>query len=868
MILTRLTYVLEEARDDPYYDTAQTGFRPGLCTHDSLHLLRNFVGKRRRGTNKVPGLLVAVDLRKAFDTVEHSAVIEELEESGAGTRIINFVKSFLKNRTFEISSGAQQPRMFQNFRGVPQGAILSPTLFNLVMRKIARVLRAIPHLQHTTYADDITLWLLRARFWVRRLNANRCRRKSDVLWPCTARRDCRPQEHGFVFERNGSVADAAIATLLCACVVLPHSVGLGGGFIALIYDKKSNATHVLDAREVAPMAASPDMFIQNTEEALVGGRAVAVPGVVHGLGELHRRFGRLPWAELFTPAVNLARYGFPVGPDLSAALAAARIMFQTNLPIKNVFWNNSSNTPFREGDMMKQPLLAETLELISNTSASAFYRGNLARKLVGDMKRMGGIISGHDLHSYFSKWREPSEAWLPDGSRLLSSPAPSSGPILLYVVAMLSQMKAPGSEALLYHRLVEMYKYAYAKLNELADEDFANVTVVEQGHRLDTGATSAFGWASCPIDAQKDARHRTRVQLLEPLKQRQKCVVTALIEFVHLLSSAKRAMSPETFCGIISGHDLHSYFSKWREPSEAWLPDGSRLLSSPAPSSGPILLYVVAMLSQMKAPGSEALLYHRLVEMYKYAYAKLNELADEDFANVTVHVHDLLSAEHVRKTLGLIDDERTYDDPRHYGLHRLGGTQHGSSHFSFLSPTGDAVSLTSSLGESFGARCIASSLGVILNNHMSEFTLPRPQPLVLGYTPNENNYISPGKRPVTTMAPSLLLDRRGDAVLVIGASGGARIVSSASFVMHNILWRDMSLRDAVEAPRLHHQLLPNDVVYEHKFSEDVLEELRRKGHVLKAIDRRPASVNAIAKSQDRVIYAAADFRKGGIVDGL
>ncbi|XP_029834141.4 scoloptoxin SSD14-like [Ixodes scapularis] len=513
----------------------------------------------------------------------------------------------------------------------------------------------------------------------------------------------------FVFERNGSVADAAIATLLCACVVLPHSVGLGGGFIALIYDKKSNATHVLDAREVAPMAASPDMFIQNTEEALVGGRAVAVPGVVHGLGELHRRFGRLPWSELFTPAVNLARYGFSVGPDLSAALAAARIMFQTNLPIKNVFWNNSSNTPFREGDMMKQPLLAKTLELISNTSASAFYRGSLARKLVGDMKRMGGIISGHDLHSYFSKWREPSEAWLPDGSRLLSSPAPSSGPILLYVVAMLSQMKAPGSEALLYHRLVEMYKYAYAKLNELADEDFANVTV---------------------------------------------------------------------------------------------------------------------------------------------------------------HVHDLLSAEHVRKTLRLIDDERTYDDPRHYGLHRLGATQHGSSHFSFLSPTGDAVSLTSSLGESFGARCIASSLGVILNNHMSEFTLPRPQPLVLGYTPNENNYISPGKRPVTTMAPSLLLDRRGDAVLVIGASGGARIVSSASFVMHNILWRDMSLRDAVEAPRLHHQLLPNDVVYEHKFSEDVLEELRRKGHVLKAIDRRPASVNAIAKSQDRVIYAAADFRKGGIVDGL
>lgn len=83
---------------------------------------------------------------------------------------------------------------------------------------------------------------------------------------------------------------------------------------------------------------------------------------------------------------------------------------------------------------------------------------------------------------------------------------------------------------------------------------------------------------------------------------------------------------------------------------------------------------------------------------------------------------------------------------------------------------------------SFGARCMAASMGVILNNHMSEFTLPRPLPPVLGYAPNDNNYIEPGKRPMTTMAPSLLVDTKGDAVLVIGASGGARIVSSVSFV--------------------------------------------------------------------------------------
>ncbi|KAH7957136.1 scoloptoxin SSD14 [Rhipicephalus sanguineus] len=510
----------------------------------------------------------------------------------------------------------------------------------------------------------------------------------------------------FIFERNGSVADAAIATFLCACVVLPHAVGIGGGFIALIYDRKENATHVLDAREVAPLAARPDMFIQNTEEALVGGRAVAVPGVVHGLGELHQRFGRLPWPELFTPAVNLARFGFPVGPELAAALAGAQTMFETNLRARAHFWNDVSNMPYREGETLKQPLLADALEAIANDSATAFYNGRIARALVRDLRSIGGILTQRDLRSYTSKWRAPVESELVDGSRLQSAPAPSSGPVLLYAAALLNHMGAPHSQELLFHRMVESFKYAYAKFNELSDEDFAN------------------------------------------------------------LSASMRSIT---------------------------------------------------------------------------------------------------SVEHVRRTLSLIDDQRTYDDPRHYGLHRLGRMQHGSSHFAFLGSAGDAVSMTGSLGEHFGARCVSPTLGVVLNNHMSEFTLPRPP--MPGYQPNENNYIEPGKRPVTAMAPGLLVDRRGDVQLVIGASGGARIVSSAASVIHNIVRRDMSVEEAIEAPRLHHQLLPNVVVYERHFSEEVLESLRRRGHVVKPMERRPAAVNAIARAQDRVIYAVADFRKGGIVDG-
>ncbi|KAL1440394.1 hypothetical protein MTO96_009438 [Rhipicephalus appendiculatus] len=278
-----------------------------------------------------------------------------------------------------------------------------------------------------------------------------------------------------------------------------------------------------------PLAARPDMFIQNTEEAVVGGRAVAVPGVVHGLGELHRRFGRLPWAELFTPAVNLARFGFPVGPELAGALAGAQAMFDTNLRARAHFWNDVSNMPYREGETLKQPLLADALEAIANDSATAFYNGRIARALVRDLRSIGGILTQQDLRSYTSKWRAPVESELVDGSRLQSAPAPSSGPVLLYAAALLNHMGAPHSQELLFHRMVESFKYAYAKFNELSDEDFAN------------------------------------------------------------LSASMRSIT---------------------------------------------------------------------------------------------------SVEHVRRTLSLIDDQRTYDDPRHYGLHRLGRMQHGSSHFAFL---GNAV---------------------------------------------------------------------------------------------------------------------------------------------------------------------------------
>lgn len=123
-----------------------------------------------------------------------------------------------------------------------------------------------------------------------------------------------------ILQIGGNAADAAISVLLCMGVVNPHSQGLGGGGFIVIYNTTAQNATVIDAREVAPAAATADMFEGNSTTATVGGLAIAVPGELAGYWELHKRFGRLPWAELFVLPANLAYVGFRVGKHFANAL--------------------------------------------------------------------------------------------------------------------------------------------------------------------------------------------------------------------------------------------------------------------------------------------------------------------------------------------------------------------------------------------------------------------------------------------------------------------------------------------------------------------------------------------------------------------
>jgi len=287
---------------------------------------------------------------------------------------------------------------------------------------------------------------------------------------------------------GGSAVDAAIATQMVLGLVEPESSGLGGGAFMVLYDPAKNKVTSFDGRETAPASASPEMFLdagghpRPHGEVVPGGLSVGVPGVVAMLEMAHKKYGRLPWAKLFAPAIKLARNGFPVGPKLANTIAIDTEAAQ--MPdIKRTFFH-ADGTPYKQGEIFKSPAYAATLEAIAKHGAHAFYSGAIAQSIVDAVQHapvnQGGMTLA-DLGAYRAVERAPVCGTY-RGDKICSMPPPSSGGVaVLQILAMLERFPSSDlqPDTLSYAQLfTQANRLAFADRNEyLGDPGFVCVPV-------------------------------------------------------------------------------------------------------------------------------------------------------------------------------------------------------------------------------------------------------------------------------------------------------------------------------------------------------------------------------------------------------
>jgi gamma-glutamyltranspeptidase / glutathione hydrolase len=285
-----------------------------------------------------------------------------------------------------------------------------------------------------------------------------------------------------ILRRGGNAVDAAIATALALAVVDQASSGLGGGGFMVIYRAKDNKSFALDFRETAPAAARRDLYMKDGKPvsslSLTGALAVAVPGEAAGLIEARKRFGSLPMPVLAAPAIKLAADGFSVDAALRVAIERQRANMKRFPDLGRIYMRGGE--PPKEGEVIRQPELAETLKALAKDDAREFYSGWIGQAIVETINKNGGVMTLDDLKNYRSVWREPLVGTYRNRT-VITMPPPSSGVAILTMLNVLEGYDLknfqPGGGSYL-HLLGEAMKHSFADRAEfLGDPDFVHVPV-------------------------------------------------------------------------------------------------------------------------------------------------------------------------------------------------------------------------------------------------------------------------------------------------------------------------------------------------------------------------------------------------------
>ena len=487
-----------------------------------------------------------------------------------------------------------------------------------------------------------------------------------------------------ILQQGGNAMDAAVAVGFALAVVLPDAGNIGGGGF-IVYRDARGGVRAIDYRETAPAGASRDMYVDSagnvTDESITGHRAAGVPGSVAGMHEAWKRHGSLPWGALLAPAIRLAAAGHRIDAERSGDIAfdADRL---ARFPASQRQFLPGGHAPAAH-TIWKQPDLAGTLQLLSDSGPNVFYRGQIADLIVAEMQRGGGLITKDDLRRYRAKWRTPIQVRY-RGYKIYSMPPASSGGV-------------------------------------------------------------------------------TMGQILN----------------------------------IMEGYDTLPAFG---------------------------------------APGYA----HLLTEAMRRAFIDRNRwLGDPDF--VKMPLGRLLSKSYAAQLRAQIDPSRATPTPAHTA--GGGGGTH-TTHYSIVDARGNAASVTTTLNGGFGSAVTVTGAGFLLNNEMDDFTSAPGQPNMYGLVQGEANAIAPGKRMLSAMTPSIVLDQKGQLMMVVGTPGGPTIITSVAQVILNVLDHGMTLADAVAAPRVHHQALPDVIRYERGgLTDEAVSALRAMGH---EVDMRRGTSGTVA----------------------
>jgi gamma-glutamyltranspeptidase/glutathione hydrolase len=540
---------------------------------------------------------------------------------------------------------------------------------------------------------------------------------------------------------GGNAIDAAVAVGLTLGVVDTHNSGIGGGCFMLI--RLANGKIVaIDGREMAPAAATRDMFLRNgkadTELSQTGPLASGVPGELAAFDYAIRQFGRKPLRDLILPAAGIAEKGFAVTETYASRLRSEAKDLAKFEASRAIFLPNGS--PLKAGDVFHQPDLAATYRAIAGQGTDWFYRGPFAQAAGKWMATNGGIMTAADFANYHIVLREPVTTTY-RGKRIVSFPPPSSGGV--HVIEMLNILErfklAKLDEATRLHVIAEAMKLAFAdRAHWLGDPDYANVP-------------------------------------------------RGLISKQYAASLAKKIKLDRA-----SEVQTHGTPPNWERD---FFSSGQGRAGSPLPAA---------------------------------------RLSASDGA---------------------------------HGVTRPTVTEKHTTHFSVADAEGNWVACTATINTSYGSKVVIPGTGVVLNNQMDDFSIQPGVRNAFGLIGAEANAVAPGKRPLSSMSPTIVFDGR-KPIIALGAAGGPKIISAVLQELVAMLDLGMTPAEALAAPRIHHQWSPDELMVEKRLPEALQTALAQRGHPVKELNALSVS-QIVAHSKDgKNFIGAADPRAGsGLAKG-